>query len=423
MTLQIIRNYFIFLAVVIIMSVVFSAQIYNTQTKQKATIKRVNQIVKGYQPYKIDSVEWGGKEWADVFSDPICTFGLSKPTTSGRMNSPAGLRDVAGFFGNISTLSKSRGDTKQYNIGPDFSGQIGDPVFATTDAVVVRTGVGHLQGAGLQVTIKYEVNYTPTQGTTEKTECYQDYNHLNNISVQPNQQVKAGDKIGELGNSGNTTGPHLDWTVYQLNNYRYQFADLSKTTFLDNREKKDGIQVETLVATIEDQETEESNIILSPMKDASGKNFTPSLDVVRPIQEAINNGKINRHTGAMILMLHPIESSVGKWGAIGIDTGNGRRALGLTQIMNYPEFQIASQRANVSYSITEFLNEPDKQIEVIRGLMLDKLITIDNNYNEKQAIDLARKWLGFGCDALGTCTGKYASIASQNYPIAYRILK
>lgn len=39
--------------------------------------------------------------------------------------------------------------------------------------------------------------------------------HLDAIQVQPGQQVKAGDSIGTLGNSGRTTGPHLHLELLQ----------------------------------------------------------------------------------------------------------------------------------------------------------------------------------------------------------------
>ena len=57
------------------------------------------------------------------------------------------------------------------------------------------------------------------------------YGHLNRIKVRPGQRVTRGDVIGELGNSGSSTGPHLHYEVIKSGNkvdpIRYFFNDLT----------------------------------------------------------------------------------------------------------------------------------------------------------------------------------------------------
>ena len=54
------------------------------------------------------------------------------------------------------------------------------------------------------------------------------YNHMDTIDVHEGQQVKAGERLGTVGETGRATGPHLHWGV-SLNNARIDPGLLLKT--------------------------------------------------------------------------------------------------------------------------------------------------------------------------------------------------
>jgi murein DD-endopeptidase MepM/ murein hydrolase activator NlpD len=83
--------------------------------------------------------------------------------------------------------------------GTDFAGAYGTPIYATADGTVVHAGVEG--GFGRLVRIRHDFGI----------ETY--YAHLSKISVSVGQRVSRGDRIGDMGNSGRSTGTHLHYEV------------------------------------------------------------------------------------------------------------------------------------------------------------------------------------------------------------------
>ena len=83
--------------------------------------------------------------------------------------------------------------------GTDFAGPIGTPIHATADGVVVHAGWS--SGYGRLIKIQHEFGIETR------------YAHLNQIRVEVGQRVSRGDRIGDMGNSGRSTGPHLHYEV------------------------------------------------------------------------------------------------------------------------------------------------------------------------------------------------------------------
>ncbi|MDX8353340.1 M23 family metallopeptidase [Cognatiyoonia sp. IB215182] len=83
--------------------------------------------------------------------------------------------------------------------GTDFAAPIGTPTYATADGVV--THAGWSSGYGRLIKIRHDFGIETR------------YAHLNSMDVQVGQRVSRGEKIGAIGNSGRSTGPHLHYEV------------------------------------------------------------------------------------------------------------------------------------------------------------------------------------------------------------------
>ena len=84
--------------------------------------------------------------------------------------------------------------------GVDFAMDSGNPIYSTGDGVVESVKFEFF-GYGNHVVIDHGFGY--------KTR----YAHLRNIGVVEGMKVKRGECIGESGNSGKSTGPHLHYEV------------------------------------------------------------------------------------------------------------------------------------------------------------------------------------------------------------------
>lgn len=83
--------------------------------------------------------------------------------------------------------------------GTDFAAKHGTPIYATADGVV--THAEWLSGYGRLVKIEHEFGIETR------------YAHLSRIRVREGQRVSRGDRIGDMGNTGRSTGTHLHYEV------------------------------------------------------------------------------------------------------------------------------------------------------------------------------------------------------------------
>lgn len=92
------------------------------------------------------------------------------------------------------------GGTRMHK-GTDFAASHGTPIYATADGVVVESK-WH-SGFGRMVKIRHAFGYQTV------------YAHLSKLRVKEGQRVSRGDRIGDMGSTGRSTGVHLHYEVHQ----------------------------------------------------------------------------------------------------------------------------------------------------------------------------------------------------------------
>lgn len=87
----------------------------------------------------------------------------------------------------------------EFHAGIDVVSRVGTPILAPADGVVITSG--REAGYGNIIEIRH------VQGIITR------YAHNHRNLVRVGQQVRRGDVIGEVGNTGRTTGPHLHYEI------------------------------------------------------------------------------------------------------------------------------------------------------------------------------------------------------------------
>lgn len=107
--------------------------------------------------------------------------------------------------------------------GMDFTAKPGTPIYATGNGVVTRAN--RSASFGNVVYIDHGYGYKTV------------YAHMQKIATRKGKKVKRGDKIGYVGNTGRSVGPHLHYEVHKdgrtVNPVYYYFGDLSPEEFAE----------------------------------------------------------------------------------------------------------------------------------------------------------------------------------------------
>lgn len=139
----------------------------------------------------------GGPEFAtgdpasDRFIWPAEIVNENSPSifpVEGRLSSNFGFRQNP--FGRLSS---------EFHAGQDFAAQTGTTVVATADGKVIFSG--WKRGYGNIVIIRHDDDVSTR------------YAHLSETSVIADESVESGHRIGKVGSTGRSTGPHLHYEV------------------------------------------------------------------------------------------------------------------------------------------------------------------------------------------------------------------
>lgn len=120
---------------------------------------------------------------------------LSPPLFAGPFAWPRQDR-ITGRFGDQRVFN---GKTESVHYGLDVAGPRGAPVLAANDGLVVLARNAYLSGKSVVL--------------WHGAGIFTVYFHMDRIDVAPGKKVRKGARLGRVGSTGRSTGPHLHWST------------------------------------------------------------------------------------------------------------------------------------------------------------------------------------------------------------------
>ena len=139
--------------------------------------------------FETDSIR-GMFEYFDDKGKNLRRAFLLSPVQFSRISSRYNLRRKIAYYGRV-----------RPHYGTDFAAPVGTPIRSTADGRVVKSG--YTKANGYYVTVSHNATYS-TQ-----------YLHMKKRGLKVGTYVKQGDKIGEVGMTGFTSGPHVCYRFWK----------------------------------------------------------------------------------------------------------------------------------------------------------------------------------------------------------------
>lgn len=193
-------------------SAVYEGYIKNLQAEREAADKEIEQLIKNYQATTVPTTQ-GTTLYADN-NDPAATTASSGGGQSGGNTSGGGgvyksNDSWAWPLGSISCYISSPYGNRSASVsgwsfhgGMDISasGVYGKPIYASRAGTVIAAVWGST-GYGIYAVIDHGDGFSTV------------YGHCSSLCVTTGQTVSKGQQIGNVGSTGNSTGPHLHFEV------------------------------------------------------------------------------------------------------------------------------------------------------------------------------------------------------------------
>lgn len=171
-----------------------------TKSKIVAEQKRIAEIArKQAEERKRKAAEEERKRKEAAAANQSSGGGSAPVVSSGSWTKPVNGRFTSGYGYRVHPIY----GTGRMHYGVDFANSIGTPVVSAADGVVSYAAPFSTYGNVVMVTHNID-------GQTFTSL----YAHLNNIGASVGQSVSKGQQIGTLGNTGNSTGPHLHFEIH-----------------------------------------------------------------------------------------------------------------------------------------------------------------------------------------------------------------
>lgn len=185
------------------------AELISTQQEMEEQIAAAEALIKEYE-----STEAGMQAMHEqAEEDEARILALIKKANSQNSGSSGGSSGNAGVGGYIWPTNSTRYVTspygyricpfhgKEYHNGADIGAPYGSPVLAPKSGTVIQAGWNG--GYGISVMIDHHDGIVTLFG------------HMCDWNVSEGQQVVQGQVIGWCGSTGNSTGPHIHYTMYK----------------------------------------------------------------------------------------------------------------------------------------------------------------------------------------------------------------